>query len=176
LRNGGLRVHLGGGDAKVVPTRNADQIPLFLQGRLDGVWTVEPWLSRLELEAGAELLFVTPDEITTLLVTRASFLDQSSRQAWAFVQANSELMEWMRTHPGEAQLLVRQGLARLTRTDLPAAVVERAWERMRFDEDVPVERLQAAADGALASGLLRIRADLSRILVARPEDARKPKE
>ena len=52
LKKQGFRVTQTGGDVAVLPTANADQLPLFQEGRLDAVWTVEPWVSRLELEAG----------------------------------------------------------------------------------------------------------------------------
>ena len=40
-------------DARVVPTANPDQLLLFKSKQLDGAWTVEPWVSLLETEAGA---------------------------------------------------------------------------------------------------------------------------
>jgi sulfonate transport system substrate-binding protein len=47
----GFKVTPLGGDVQVIPTANADQITLFQRGVIDGAWTVEPWVSRLELEA-----------------------------------------------------------------------------------------------------------------------------
>ena len=64
-----------GGDAQVVPTANPDQLLLFKQKQLDGVWTVEPWVSLLETEAGGKVLVEEPEAITTLLVARREFLD-----------------------------------------------------------------------------------------------------
>ena len=55
-RRGGLRVTQTGGDAQVLPTANPDQLALFQRRQLDAVWTVEPWVSRLELEAGGKVL------------------------------------------------------------------------------------------------------------------------
>src|ERR1019366_3455729 len=50
LATGGLRITLTGGDAQVVPTDNPDQLALFKSRQIDAVWTVEPWVSRLEME------------------------------------------------------------------------------------------------------------------------------
>jgi NitT/TauT family transport system substrate-binding protein len=52
---GGLRVTQTGGDAQVLPTANPDQLSLFQRRQLDAVWTVEPWVSRLEAEAGGRV-------------------------------------------------------------------------------------------------------------------------
>ena len=71
---GGLRITQTGGDAQVVPTANPDQLTLFLRKTLDAVWTVEPWVSRLEREADGKVLIEEKDAITTILVARARFL------------------------------------------------------------------------------------------------------
>ena len=56
LSNGGLKITQTGGDAFIVPTPNPDQLSLFQRKKLDAVWTVEPWVSRLEREAGGKVL------------------------------------------------------------------------------------------------------------------------
>lgn len=53
---GGLHVTQRGGDVTILPTPNPEQLSLFRQGKLDGVWTVEPWVSRLVLTAGGRVL------------------------------------------------------------------------------------------------------------------------
>ena len=56
LSQQGFRVTLTGGDVTVLPTANSDQLPLFLQGKLDAVWTVEPWLTRLERDGKGKVM------------------------------------------------------------------------------------------------------------------------
>ena len=58
LTEGGLKITLTGGDAQVVPTANPDQLVLFQRRQVDAVWTVEPWVSRLEIEAGGKVLWM----------------------------------------------------------------------------------------------------------------------
>ncbi len=74
LTQGGLRITQTGGDVQIVPTSNPDQLTMFASKRLDAVWTVEPWVSRLELEAGGKVLVEEKDAVTTVLVARAKFL------------------------------------------------------------------------------------------------------
>ena len=69
---GGLRITQTGGDAQVLPTANPDQLALFQSKQLDAVWTVEPWVSRLELEAGGKVLVEEKDAVTTVLVASAA--------------------------------------------------------------------------------------------------------
>src|SRR3978361_991576 len=66
---GGLKITQTGGDAQVVPTPNPDQLLLFRQKQLDAVWAVEPWISRLEQEAGGRGLVDERDAITPVLVS-----------------------------------------------------------------------------------------------------------
>jgi NitT/TauT family transport system substrate-binding protein len=107
---GGLRITQTGGDAQVVPTSNPDQLSLFQSKQLDAVWTVEPWVSRLESEAGGQVLVEEKDAITTVLVSRAGFLSENRDLARRFVAAHRELTEWIRQNPEEAQRLARDEL------------------------------------------------------------------
>src|SRR5260221_5315747 len=54
LKQQGYRITQLGGDVKVLPAANPDQLPLFTSKQLDGAWTVEAWVARLELEAKRE--------------------------------------------------------------------------------------------------------------------------
>src|SRR5207247_6669275 len=68
LTTGGLKITQLGGDAQVLPTQNPDQLGLFKQKKVDGVWAVEPWLSRLEREDSGKVIVYEKDATTTVLV------------------------------------------------------------------------------------------------------------
>src|SRR5436305_6187498 len=55
LKARGFKITQTGGDVTVLPTANPDQLPLFQNGGVDAVWTVEPWVTRLEREAKARV-------------------------------------------------------------------------------------------------------------------------
>jgi len=55
LSAGGRKITQLSGDAQVLPTQNPDQLGLFRGKKVDAVWTVEPWLSRLEQEASGKV-------------------------------------------------------------------------------------------------------------------------
>src|SRR5438093_7092869 len=81
LTEGGLKITQLGGDAQVLPTQNPDQLGLFKQKKVDGVWTVEPWLSRLEREASGKVIVEEKDAATTVLVSSVKFLDEKRELA-----------------------------------------------------------------------------------------------
>src|SRR5258705_2354197 len=121
LTSGGLRITQLGGDAQVLPTQNPDQLSLFQQKKIDAVWTVEPWVSRLENEAGGQVLVEEPDTATTVLVSSVKFLNEKRELANKFRQAHRELTDWILKNPEEAQKIVKAELLAETRSAISDA-------------------------------------------------------
>jgi NitT/TauT family transport system substrate-binding protein len=163
---GGLRITQTGGDAHVVPTSNPDQLSLFQSKQLDGVWTVEPWVSRLESEAGGKVLVEEKEAITTVLVSSAGFLAKNRDLAKRFVTAHRELTEWIGKNPDEAQRLAREELQASFRLDMSPELVARAWSRMVITPDTTREAFQSFVTSAQKVGFLRDTPDLSRLIEA----------
>lgn len=168
LKRQGFRVTLTGGDVLVVPTANPDQLPLFLRHQIDAVWTVEPWVSRLEQQAGGRVFLEQSDAITTILVSSARFLKRHPDLAWKFAHAHAELTDWINAHPDEAQGLVRTGLAAATRRRMPASLVASAWRRLRFTDHVSPARFAALVSDAQSVGFLRNAIPLDRLFPPAP--------
>jgi len=150
----GLRVTQTGGDVLVVPTQNPDQLSLMARGDLDAVWTVEPWVSRLEMEAGATVLVEEPAAVTTVLACSRRFLETHRDLAQRFVAAHRELTAWIETHPDDARAGVRDELSAETRGTVPATLVENCWPRMRFVSDVTRASFESFLDRAVRTGML----------------------
>jgi NitT/TauT family transport system substrate-binding protein len=161
---GGLKITQTGGDAHVLPTANPDQLALFKQKQLDAVWTVEPWVSRLELEAQARVLVEELDAVTTVLAASVKFLSASRDQLRKFAAAHHELTDWIMANPAEAQRMMREELTAETRTNLPAELAERAWKRIVVTSEVSREALDKFMANAQSAGFLRGAPDLSRFI------------
>lgn len=168
LKAQGFRITLTGGDVLVVPTANADQLALFQQGRLDGVWTVEPWVSRLELEARGLVFLEQGEAVTTVLVGRVRFLRDHAELARKFRSAHAELTAWINAHPAEARAKVKAGLAAVLRRGLPDAVIESAWKRLRFTDRVAQAQFAALVRDAQNVGFLRDAIPLDRMFSPQP--------
>ncbi len=162
----GLAVRLGGGDVSITPTENPDQLALFQAGQLDAAWTVEPWISRLELEAGGQLLVEERDAVTTVFAARAAFVDQHADLAQKLRAAHAELTQWIVAHPAEAMELVRGELEALTRRPMAKELVERCWPRLTFTDAVALESFVSFLDQARAVGLSSGTPDLGRLIAA----------
>ena len=161
---GGLRITQTGGDAQVIPTANPDQLLLFRQKQLDGVWTVEPWVARLVGEAGGKVLVDEPKALTTLLVARADFLDKQRDLARKFVAAQQELTDWIVAHPEEARALVRSELKAETQVDMAPDLIAQAWQRIHWVRDVKRDQIDDVVKSAQAVGFLRGAPDLGKFI------------
>ncbi len=165
LAAGGLKVTLGGGDAQVIPTSNPDQLGLFRGGQIDAVWTVEPWVSRLEQEADGRILIEEKTAITTVLVSSRKFLERRQDLARRFAAAHAELTAWIRDHPDEARALAQAELLAETRTPVSAALIARAWTRITLTDRIDRAELERFVNKAREAGFLRAAPDLSRLVV-----------
>jgi len=163
LASGGLKITQLGGDAEVLPTQNPDQLLLFQQKKIDAVWTVEPWVSRLETEAGGKVLVEEPETATTVLVSSAKFLNENRELARKFWQAHRELTDWILKNPEEAQRIAKAELLAETRTDMPAELIARAWKRITFTSEIPRASVQNFVVNSQKAGFMRTVPDLSRL-------------
>jgi NitT/TauT family transport system substrate-binding protein len=164
LVGGGLRITQTGGDAQVLPTANPDQLALFQNKQVDAVWTVEPWVSRLEMEAGGKILVEEKEAVTTVLASRARFLNDNRDLVRRFAAANRELTDWIRQNPEEAMGMVRDELRAGFRSEMSLDLVSRAWSRMTLTADTSLSAFQALVSSAQQVGFLRGTPDLSRLI------------
>lgn len=164
LKAQGFKVTQLGGEVFVLPTANPDQLGLFQQGKIDAVWTVEPWVSRIEREAGGKVFLEQKDVVTTILVGRVQFLGANAELVNKYVKAHRELTDWIRANPEEAQRLVQKGLSAEVRREIPAALIQSSWNRLTFASDISLASIQSVVDDARGLGFIRGEVDLSRLL------------
>jgi NitT/TauT family transport system substrate-binding protein len=171
LRSKGLKITMTGGDALVLPTANPDQLALFKKGDLDAVWTVEPWVSRLVLEANGEVYL---DEsslwketggkyVTTHLVSSVKFLKEHPELLKKWIAAHVELTQWINGHPDEAKKILNEEIKAETTKALPAATLDSAWKRLEITYDPVSASLLKSAEDAHRIGFIKDKPDLSRI-------------
>jgi NitT/TauT family transport system substrate-binding protein len=141
LKNHGLQSNDKGGDVRIVPMANPDQLTLFLKKDLDAAWAPEPWATRLIHEGNAH-----PDLV----------------KDW--IRANVDLTDWINTHQPEAKKLLNEQIQRETSKALPPAVLDEAFSRMQVTYDPLHAALNTAAQQAFDDGFLgRQMPDLSRL-------------
>ncbi len=164
LKSQGFKVTLTGGDVMVLPTNNPDQLALFQKGGVDGVWTVEPWVTRLEREANGKVFLEDTEVITTWLASSVKFLNSQKDLAKKIAAANKELTDWIQANPDEAQKLLIGELKEETKADFAADAVAQAWKRIKFTTEVPPNLITKAIQDGKDAGFLKGSTDTSKLL------------
>jgi NitT/TauT family transport system substrate-binding protein len=163
-KKNGFRVTQLGGDVLILPTANPDQLALFQQGQVDAVWTVEPWVTRLELEANGKILIEQKDAITTVLASSVRFLKEKPDLARKFVAGHVALTKWISEHAAEAKELVRAELKELTKRDFPSATADRAWPRLTFTSEISRAPWDVLLSEAKSVGFLKEATNIDRLI------------
>jgi sulfonate transport system substrate-binding protein len=164
LKAQGFKVTQTGGDVTVIPTANPDQLGLFQSGGVDAVWTVEPWVTRLERDAKARVFLDDKDTITTWLVSSAKFLRDHHDLAKKIADANVELTKWIQQNQAEAQKLLIEELKAETRADFAPDAVAQAWNRIQFTSDVSRDLLVKSVRDGKDAGFLKGSTDTSKLI------------
>jgi NitT/TauT family transport system substrate-binding protein len=164
LKAQGFKVTQTGGDVMVLPTANPDQLALFQNGGVDAVWTVEPWVTRLERDAKAKVFLEDTNVITTWLASNVKFLNAHRDLAKKVVNANKELTDWIQAHPEEAQKILISELKEETKADFAPEAVSQAWKRIRFTTEVSRDLLAKAVQDGKDAGFLKGSTDTSKLV------------
>ena len=162
LTDGGLKITQLGGDAQVIPTQNPDQLGLFKAKKIDAVWTVEPWLTRLEKEAPGKVILEEKDAATTVLVSSVKFLNEKRDLAKKFAQAHAELTDWITKNPDEAQRLIKAELLEETKSDMSPQMIAAAWKRIVFTAETPRAAVEKFMQNSVRAGFIKTAPDLSK--------------
>jgi NitT/TauT family transport system substrate-binding protein len=155
LADNGFKITQTGGDAFILPTQNADQLALFQKGELDAAWTVEPWTTRLELEAGATVLVDDRETNVTLLASSAAFAKDHADLAKKLVAANQELTQWITDHPAEAKALIKAELTELTKIAPKDKLIDKALSRIVLTDKASRASLDKMVISAQKAGFLK---------------------
>jgi NitT/TauT family transport system substrate-binding protein len=165
----GYRLRERGGNLTLLALSNPDQLTLFRKREIHGAWTVEPWLSRLELEGGGELfldertLWPGGRYVTTHLVVTRVFLADHPQLIRNLLAALVEVTQEINADKAAAGRVLNAELKQETGKALPETVVARALERIEFTWDPLSASLRQCCDAAHAVGFLRRKPDLAGI-------------
>lgn len=168
LKKQGFKITQTGGDVFILPTANPDQLALLASGQVDAVWTVEPWVSRLEQEAGGKVFLEQSDIVTTLLVSSVRLLKTRPELAQKFRAAHTELTQWIDTHEAEAREIVRAGLSAEMHREFSAGLVGSAWKRLHFTAELKPAQIEGLVADAQSVGFLPDALPLDRLFSGQP--------
>jgi NitT/TauT family transport system substrate-binding protein len=149
----------GKGDVSVVRTDNKITPDAYRSGSIDGAWVPEPTASKLVAE-GAKVLLdeadLWPDRkfVITNIIVSQKFLKEHPKAVEAVLRASVETNKWINANPAEAKAAANARLGLDSGKELPAEVLDPAWESIRFTDDPLAATLDAEARHAVKAGLL----------------------
>lgn len=164
LIKNGVPVTTSGGEVQIVPTKNPDQLALFKAGTLEAAWTVEPWVSRLELEAGGKIAKEDFATVTTVLASATDTIAKRKPLLEAFVKAHAELTAWINAHPEEAKTLLQRALTRETKSEFPQRIVNNAFPRIKFVSKLNGPSLKSYIEDGYTAGLIPEKIDVAELV------------
>ncbi|MBI1840540.1 MAG: ABC transporter substrate-binding protein [Verrucomicrobia bacterium] len=162
----GYRFREKGGTLTLLALSNPDQLTLFKKGEIQGAWTVEPWLARLEIECGGELFLdeksLWPDGryATTVLIISREFLASNLELTRNLLRALVEVTQQINESKIEAAKILNAQLKKETGKFLADAVIAKALDRVEFTWDPVASSLRKSAESAHRIGFLRKAPDL----------------
>ncbi len=148
----------------IAPTKNPDQLALFKAGILNAAWTAEPWVSRLELEAGGRIFKEDFHSTTTILAASKQTILRKKALLEAFQKAHSELTNWINSNPDEAKIYLQRALSHETKSDFPQKIVNNAFPRIRFVAEIDKKSLQEYISAGFATGTIPEKIDVEKLL------------
>jgi NitT/TauT family transport system substrate-binding protein len=158
----------------VVPLANPDQLTMFKRRQIHGAWTVEPWLARLELEGGGELVLdektLWPEGryVTTHLIVSRKWLAANPALVKNLLAAHVEVTQQINADKPAAAKILNAELKKETGKALSEAVISRAMDRVEFTWDPISSSLYKSAEAAHKLLFLRTPPELKGIYVLDP--------
>jgi len=150
-----------GGTLSIVPLANPDQLLMFKRKEIDGAWTIEPWVSRLENEAGGKVfleektLWNGGKYVTTHLIVTTKFLKESPALTQKLIEAHIDATNFIKSDAAQALKIVNEQIKAETGAALEQATIEKAFTRIEFTWDPIATSLFKAAQSAYDIGFLK---------------------
>ena len=166
----GYRFRERGGSLTLLALSNADQLTMLRKKQIDGAWTVEPWLARLEIEGNGTLLLdektLWPEGryATTLLVVNRTFVREQPDVVRRLLGALIDVTQQINSNKTAAAKPLNAELKKETGKALAEPVILRAIERVQFTWDPVADSLHKSAERAHRIGFLRAKPDLKGLL------------
>lgn len=162
----------GKGDVSVVRTDNKVTPDAYKSGSIDGAWAPEPTASKLVAQ-GAKVLLdestLWPDNkfVITNIIVSQKFLTEHPDVVEAVLRGSVNTNTWINANQDKAKASANAALKTLSGKELPADVLDPAWQSIQFTDDPLAATLNTEAEHAVKAGLLD-KTDLTGIYDLKP--------
>ena len=150
----------GGGDVHITPDDNATALQAFIQGKIDGAWEPQPWVTQMvEQGHGTELvnektLWPGGKFVVTNTIASKAFIQKYPAAVTDIIKAELDATDFIKAHPAKAQAIVNSQIKALTGSETDPKDLAKAWSDVDFTVDPLPGTLVESANHAKAVGLL----------------------
>ncbi len=149
-----------------------DTIGFYIGPRINAAGRMAHAMSAFELMtttsdqvADEKALFLEEkNTLTTLLVARNGFLAERRDLGRKFIQAHTELTQWIHDHPKEAQAMVSAELTMQMHHKFSEEILQRSWQRLCFTNEVSLASMEKFVADARKVGFLKDNVPLNRLI------------
>lgn len=169
LNESGLKDTTKGGTVDIVAAENADILTLLQSGKVDAALVPEPWGSRIIKEAGANLVldydkvWRNGDYSTAVVIASKEFIEKHPWAIKQFLQAHSELTQYINSNKADAEKLINQELKDLTGKALAQDVLDSAFQRLTVTTDPSRDSVAGFAELSYTAGFVTQKPDTSKL-------------
>jgi NitT/TauT family transport system substrate-binding protein len=169
FREKGYRETASGGTVNLIALSNPDQLTMFKEKQIDGAWTIEPWVSRLTLEAGGRVFLDEKDVwpegkyVTTHLVVSRAFLANHADEVRSLLRMHIKVTQLITSNPAAAIPILNGQIRKETGRALSPEVIEKSLQRVQLTWDPMASSLYKDARAAHEIHFFRQVPDLTRI-------------
>ncbi len=173
LSDNGLKTTNAGGDVDVYAVANSEIKSLMANGEIDAALVPEPWGTRLIHEIDAELvldydeLWLDGDYSVACVIARREFLEKNPELVEKFLEAHSELTDYINANPGEAMKTANEKIRELTGAALEDDILTEAFGRIAFTTDPARESVREFMKISLDEGFVEPFDDMDGIFQTR---------
>lgn len=171
LADAGLKDKARGGTVEIIQAAPADMVILFTLKQIDAALVPEPWGVLLEQKVGARLV-LDWDQVwrggnypTTVLLVSQKFQEQHPELLRSFLKGHQEAIQFIQQEPEESMRIVNRQIKKLTKKELDAKVLVKAFSRNRVTSIVDKAVLKEFADLAAEAGYIPKDANLDGLLI-----------
>ncbi|MCR2823336.1 ABC transporter substrate-binding protein [Lederbergia panacisoli] len=144
-----------GGTMKHVTGNPAQYAGMFESGQVDLAAVPEPWATQLVKETGAKII-VDSTQISygetlpnTILVASGKEIKANKDLIAKIVKAQKEAIDFINENPDEAKQITVDSIKEITKQDVDPDVMNTAWSRIHFTEDVNKDVIQQFANSSV---------------------------
>lgn len=170
LEKSGITSKRIGGTMKHLTGNPAQYASMLQAGKIDIAVAPEPWAAVIEQQTGAKVV-IGWDEVSygktlpaSVLVTTGKEIKENPKLIEKIIVAHKEAVDFINKHPEQAKEITIKDIKETTGQKLDKSVVDLAWKRIGFTDQVDEQAIQDFSDSSYELKFLKDKPDFKNLI------------